>query len=54
MTEDQFTSLMYYTGIIQGVAMACEEPLRIDLLGVAIGLSNLANQMKKGEENDAD
>lgn len=50
MTDEQFASLMYFVGIFQGVAISEPDTVfRMDLLGAVIGMTNVINEIRKGE-----
>lgn len=46
MGDDEYAAMQYYSGVIMGVAISMEGALRSDLIGIAVGLSNLADKIK--------
>lgn len=49
MTDEQYSDLRHYIGVIDGVAIALDGTLRSDLLGVVVAMSNLLEQIRGGD-----
>ena len=50
MSEENYSQMQYYSGVIMGVAMCMDPALRNDLIGIAVGLANLADKIKQEGE----
>ena len=51
MTGAQYEIFKHYIDMVLGVAIAQPEPLRTDLIGIAVGLSNQLEELKReGQE----